>query len=139
MRLPRGILGLLLTVSCTALATTSAAEHTTDSLDTVKKNVAAKKAVLLDVREKSEWDDGHLQDATLVPLSDLEDPAGAKRLIERLPKGKIVYTHCAAGKRSVSAAKILKRQGWDVRPLKAGYKDLIEAGFPKAEASQVTR
>ena len=48
----------------------SAQEHTKDSLDTVKKALAAKKAVLLDVREKSEWDAGHLKDARLLPLKD---------------------------------------------------------------------
>ena len=31
-----------------------AADHTKDTLDTVKKNIAEGKAVLLDVREKSE-------------------------------------------------------------------------------------
>jgi len=48
-----------------------AAEHTKDSLETVKKNLKEKKAVLLDVREQREWDAGHLQQALLVPLSKL--------------------------------------------------------------------
>ncbi len=45
-----------------------AAEHTKDSLDTVKKRLKNEKAVLIDVRELSEWDAGHLKDAKLVPL-----------------------------------------------------------------------
>ena len=49
----------------------SAAEHTKDSLATVKKNLKEKKAVLFDVREQREWDAGHLQQALLVPLSKL--------------------------------------------------------------------
>lgn len=110
-----------------------AGEHTTDSLETVKKNLAAKKAVLVDVREKSEWEDGHLENALHAPLSELKITAGAKGFIEQLPEKKVIYTHCAAGARSVSAAKILRTHGIEVRPLKSGYDDLLDAGFKKAE------
>lgn len=125
----------LLPVIATFLLTASVAavEHTTDSLDTVKKNLAAKKAVLVDVREKSEWEDGHLEDALHAPLSELKKPEAAKRFVSRLPEKKIVYTHCAAGVRSVSAAKILRVHGIDVRPLESGYDELLEAGFEKAD------
>jgi phage shock protein E len=102
-------------------------EHTKDSLETVKKALAAKKAVLVDVREKPEWDRGHLRDATLVPLSGLKDET---KVI--LPKDKAIYLHCASGVRCVQAAEILRKQGYDARPLKAGYKDLLKEGFPKA-------
>jgi len=106
-----------------------AAEHTKDSLDDVKKNVSDQKAVLVDVREQSEWDDGHLDGATLVPLSALKKGEQA----DSLPKDRIIYAHCAAGKRCLTAADILKKQGYDVRPLKAGYMDLLKAGFQQAK------
>jgi rhodanese-related sulfurtransferase len=106
-----------------------AAEHTKDSLDDVKKNVSDKKAVLVDVREQSEWDDGHLDGATLVPLSALKKGEQS----DSLPKDRIIYAHCASGKRCLTAADILKKQGYDVRPLKAGYRDLLKAGFPQAK------
>jgi rhodanese-related sulfurtransferase len=48
--------------------------HTTDSLDTVKQRLASKEAVLIDVRELNEWNEGHLEDARLVPLSEIRDP-----------------------------------------------------------------
>src|SRR6266567_6601368 len=108
-------------------------ELTKDSVETVQKNIAAKKAVLVDVREKSEWDEGHVEGAIFLPLSELQanpDPAG---LAKRLPKDKIVYTHCVVGKRSVAAANILEKLGYEVRPLKPGYKELTAAGFKKAE------
>ena len=73
--------------------------HTKDSLDTVKKALAEKKAVLIDVREQSEWDDGHLKDAKLLPLSSLKDGALPKGLELLLPKDKAVYLHCAAGRK----------------------------------------
>jgi phage shock protein E len=106
-----------------------AAEPTKDSLATVKQNIAEKKAVLVDVREKAEWDAGHLAGAIFLPLSELS--GGGKTSV--LPKDKIVYTHCVVGKRSLTAANILEKQGYQVRSLKAGYKELLDAGFEKAK------
>jgi len=109
-----------------------AQEHTKDTTDQVKKALADKKAVLIDVREQKEWDAGHLKDAGLVPLSKLN--AAKNEEIEKvIPKGKIVYLHCKAGGRCLTAAELLKKQGYDARPLKDGYEDLLKAGFPKAE------
>jgi len=34
--------------------------------------------------------------------------------------------------RALKAAKILEKLGYNVRPLKAGYQDLLTAGFKKA-------
>ena len=110
-----------------------AADHTKDSLETVKERLKDKSAVLLDVREQKEWAEGHLQEAQLVPLSKLKTTGEAEKLTKDLPKKKIVYCHCGAGVRACTAADILKKHGYDVRPLKDGYKDLVKAGFPKAE------
>jgi len=110
-----------------------AAEHTKDSLETVKKKLDDKKAVLVDVREENEWDAGHVRGAILLPLSKLKESIDPKELAKTLPKDKVIYCHCASGRRCLSAAEALKKQGYDVRPLKPGFKDLIEAGFPKAD------
>lgn len=111
----------------------SAAEHTKDSLETVKQNLAQKKAVLLDVREPKEWDRGHLHDAQLVPLSELNraasNPAAQEKLAKQLPKDRIVYCHCAKGVRALMAGNILEKLGYDVRPLAAGFDELREGGF----------
>jgi rhodanese-related sulfurtransferase len=108
-------------------------EHTKDTPDQVKKALADKKAVLIDVREQKEWDAGHLKDADLLPLSKLKVGVPADELEKKLPKGKVVYLHCKSGGRCLSAADVLKGKGYDVRPLKEGYEDLLKAGFPKAE------
>jgi len=112
----------------------SAQEHTKDSLDAVKKALAANKAVLIDVREKNEWDLGHLKDAKILPLTSLKEDSLPKYLHEILPKDKIAYLHCAAGRRCLEAAEILGKHGYDVRPLKDGYKSLLTQGFAKAQA-----
>lgn len=110
-----------------------ALDHTKDSLPTVKENITAKKAVLVDVREKEEWDSGHIADALLLPLSSLEEARDVKASLARLPQDRIIYTHCAVGVRSLKAAELLKRHGYNVRPLKAGYAELLKAGFKDAE------
>jgi rhodanese-related sulfurtransferase len=110
-----------------------AAEHTKDSLKDVQSNVEKKKAVLVDVRENKEWTAGHIEGAVPLPLSELKRGTDREMLAARLPTTTILYTHCEVGKRSVTAANILKEYGYDVRPLKAGYKDLLQAGFKKAK------
>lgn len=125
--------GLVAMTALTLVFSAFAAEHTKDSLKVVKENVEAKKAVLVDVREKSEWDKGHIEGAIFLPLSELQAGVEPKSLAEKLPKGKIVYTHCVIGKRSVTAGNILEKHSYDARPLKAGYEELLQAGFKKAK------
>ena len=128
------------TLMSIAVAVSSAAEHTKDTLAEVKKNLDGKKAVLLDVREQREWDSGHLAWATLLPLSELRKHADSKdfadELSEKLSKEKIIYCHCRSGGRVLPASEILNQLGYDVRPLKAGYQKLLEAGFPKAKSER---
>jgi phage shock protein E len=111
----------------------SAQEHTKDTLDTVKKAMADKKAILLDVRERDEWNAGHVRDAVLIPLSALRKESVDPDSLKKLSREKVIYCHCAAGRRCLIATDILRKMGYDVRALKPGYKDLVEAGFPKAE------
>jgi phage shock protein E len=110
-------------------------EFTKDKLEDVKKNVAAKKAVLVDVRSKEEWNKGHIEGSVFVPVTSLRkhslDP---KKLAKTLPKKKTVYTFCVVGMRAKQAGLILEKQGYKVRVLKPGYEELIKAGFKKAES-----
>ena len=106
-------------------------QHTEDSLKTVKERIAEKKAILVDVRELVEWNDGHIEAAVHLPWRDLQDKFDEKKLREKLPKDMIVYTHCMVGYRALRAGKIIEKYGYDVRPLKPGYKELLEAGFKK--------
>jgi len=122
-----------LALTCLIGTTSIALDHTKDSLPTVKENITAKKAILVDVREKEEWDSGHIADALLLPLSSLEEARDVKTSLKQLPKDRIIYTHCAVGVRSLKAAELLKKHGYDVRPLKAGYTELLKAGFKDAE------
>ena len=115
-----------------AAAPQAGTEHTKDSLEDVKAAIARKAAVLVDVREQGEWDAGHLEGALFLPLSGLRDDAEREKLLGKLPKKTILYTHCRSGKRTLPAAEILKKAGYDVRPLKPGYDELLRAGFPRS-------
>ena len=112
-------------------------EHTKDSLEVVKARLTKGTAVLVDVREPFEWNDGHLNAATLVPVSDLREAKGdadfAKKLAKKLPHNKVIYLYCRSGGRVLAATPILRAMKFDVRPLKAGYSTLVKAGFEKAK------
>jgi rhodanese-related sulfurtransferase len=108
------------------------AENTKDSLETVKKNVSEKKAVLVDVREKNEWDDGHIEGSKFLPLSALKKGVSKGQLAKTLPRDRVLYTFCVVGKRAITAGTYLEKHGYEVRALKPGYKELIQAGFRKA-------
>ena len=113
----------------------SVTKHTKDPLETVLNRVNRKDAILIDVRELAEWDAGHLRNAVLLPLSELKQAssnAAVQKKLAKLSKEKIVYCHCRSGGRVLMAAPILKSLGYDVRPLKAGYASLLQAGFEKA-------
>jgi hydroxyacylglutathione hydrolase len=64
-------------------------------------------AFVLDVRKSSEADAGHVKGASIIPLSDLEKQLGS------LDKEQEVFVHCAGGYRSMIAASMLKKNGFD--------------------------
>ena len=131
-RLVTGLVAVLLSATA-ALG----ANHTEDSLDDVRKNLSEKKAVLIDVREPDEWKRGHLEEAALVPLSELRklpaDEDVQKKHAPSLPKDRIIYCHCGSGVRVLTAAASFGKLGYEIRPLAAGFGDLLEAGFPPAK------
>ncbi len=68
----------------------------------------AEDAVILDVREDSEYKQGHLANAQHIPLGQL-----AKRLseVEKF-RGRTLIAYCRTGNRSGSAAQLLSKQGF---------------------------
>ncbi len=83
---------------------------------------------LIDVRDQSEWDTGHLVDARLVPLEQLRaDPDAV------LVHGTTIVFVCAKGVRSMQAAKLAERFGYEnVYNLEGGTKEWARLGFPLA-------
>lgn len=110
-----------------------AAGHAKETLAQVKMAVDSQQAVLVDVREKRELGSGYIENAISLPLSELNGNVDVERLKAKLPSDKVLYTYCVVGKRALTVANILEKHGYEVRGLKPGYKELVEAGFPKAK------
>jgi rhodanese-related sulfurtransferase len=108
-------------------------EFTKDSLKAIKKNVATGKAVLIDVRSKQEWKQGHIEGSIFVPVTSLRKGGDPKALAKTLPKKKVLYTFCVVGMRAKTAAYELGKHGYTVRAVKPGYDELLKAGFKKAK------
>lgn len=131
IRATRHVRAIMLALAIASVAGAAlAVEHTKDSLEAVQQAVAEQKAVIVDVREPEEWNQGHLSGARSLPLSTLEKGVPPESLAKLLPKAKIIYVHCLSGGRCLTAADILSPLGYDVRPLKPGYPALVAAGFP---------
>ncbi|WP_035291043.1 FAD-dependent oxidoreductase [Clostridium sp. KNHs214] len=64
-------------------------------------------AFIIDVREKHEYEAGHLKNAVNIPLSEIRE-----RLNE-IPKDKPVYLHCRSSQRSYNAIMALQNIGYD--------------------------
>lgn len=85
---------------------------------------SAEGALLLDVRERSEWDVGHAPGATHIPYEELRSRA------DELPVDRSIVTYCASGIRSSLAASILENEGRDVANLRGGFTAWRNANFP---------
>lgn len=71
-------------------------------------------AVLLDVRQREEWEAGHAPMATLVPLAELPDH------LDELPRDRLIVCACRSGGRSMRAATYLYENGFNVANLEGG-------------------
>jgi rhodanese-related sulfurtransferase len=67
-----------------------------------------KDALILDVREQKEYDDGHVLNAKLIPLGKLHDRIGE---LEKFRERPIVVI-CRSGNRSSHATAQLSKQGF---------------------------
>jgi phage shock protein E len=110
----------------------SEVEFTQDTVEVIQANVAAKKAVLVDVRSEEEWNEGHLEGAIFVPVMSLLSEGDPKKLAEILPKDKVLYSYCVVGMRAKVAAYELGKQGYTVHAVRPGYEDFVRAGFATA-------
>ncbi|UKJ45132.1 FAD-dependent oxidoreductase [Lysinibacillus sp. ACHW1.5] len=63
-------------------------------------------AFFLDVREKNEFESGHLINAHNIPLSEL------RVRMDEIPKDQAVYVHCRSGQRSYNAVMALQNSGF---------------------------
>jgi rhodanese-related sulfurtransferase len=84
-------------------------------------------AVVIDVREKDEWDEEHIPDAVHLSRGTIEID-----IEEKVPDvNTTVIVHCGGGGRSALAAESLQKMGYkNVRSMAGGFKAWKAAGLP---------
>ena len=81
-------------------------------------------ALLLDVRERNEWQTGHAPQAMHLALGQLEEH------LAELPVDRLIVAVCRSGRRSAMAADLLSRRGYRVANLTGGMTAWAAAGLP---------
>jgi rhodanese-related sulfurtransferase len=126
MKLSAFALAALTSLSC---ITTLFAQTPKVSPAEAAAKVASGEAILVDVREASEWKEGVASPAVLLSLSDLRgDRKEWKAFLEKVGD-KPLMLYCRSGNRSGQAAEILAKEGKTVANAGA-FKDWEAAGLP---------
>jgi rhodanese-related sulfurtransferase len=87
-------------------------------------------AVIVDVREKDEWDEEHIPDAIHMSRGTIE-----LDIEEKIPDvNAMIVCHCGGGGRSALAAENLQKMGYkNVRSMAGGFNAWKAAGLPTAK------
>jgi rhodanese-related sulfurtransferase len=80
-------------------------------------------ALIVDVREDSEWQAGRIPGATHIPLMQLSEQAGS------LPADRAIVFQCKVGGRSLMAAQALRAAGRQAYSLAGGLHAWQDAGL----------
>ena len=99
----------------------------TNVADVKRRLDAGEKLVLVDVREESEWNRGHLPGAVHLGRGIIE-----RDIEQRVPdtNAKLIL-YCGGGFRSALSADNLQKMGYsNVESMDGGWKGWLEAGFP---------
>ncbi len=71
--------------------------------------------LLLDVRDRKEWDEGHIEGAIHIPLTEL------RQRLDEIPPQSEVIVYCRMGQRGWAAARILEQNQIRARNLSGGW------------------
>ncbi len=98
-----------------------------DTTETNSKRIAEQlrkgEIVLLDVREESEWNEGHIAGAKHIPLNNLDITT-----TESIDRAIPLYIYCRSGKRAKEAEDKLKELGFSRAESIGGVIDWQENG-----------
>jgi molybdopterin/thiamine biosynthesis adenylyltransferase/rhodanese-related sulfurtransferase len=98
-----------------------------DELSTSEAAALEEAPVFVDVRERDEWDEGHIPGAIHLPRNNLES-----RSETALPdRDRPIVVYCGSGPRSAFATRSLTELGYtNVRNLSGGFVEWKRNGFP---------
>ena len=71
------------------------------------RSLVEEQAFIVDVREKGEYEAGHLKGSVNIPLSELRERT------DEIPKDRPVYLHCRSSQRSYNALMALQGRGYE--------------------------
>ncbi len=81
----------------------------------IDKYVYNKRAMIIDIRDKEDYEKGHIEDSVSIPMSLLE------KNYNKMPKDMVLVLYCESGGTSLLAAKELYDRGHIVRALVGGF------------------
>lgn len=120
-------LALYLTKESSDNSTKNNQQVTVDLFQPIKDKMSNGTAMLVDVRTEEEFETGHINGATLVPLDTIK--AGDYSL---LPKNKQLYIYCRSGNRSAQATQALTQAGYESVKDLGSMEAVISMGATKA-------
>ena len=84
-----------------------ASVQTKDINSGVRSFLSTEGSVLLDVRTREEYSEGHIEGSKNIPLQSIEQVESTIK-----DKSTPLFVHCRSGARSAQATSILKRMGY---------------------------
>jgi len=97
--------------------------YTISSIDTLKKALTNPQTLLIDVREKSEYQSGHIPSAINIPLRTLSQN------LDQIPRDRPVILSCSTGYRSAMGVTTLHLVGYEnVKGFPASFMGWKNAG-----------
>ncbi|MBR8759535.1 Thiosulfate sulfurtransferase GlpE [Porphyromonas levii] len=96
-------------------------------VEAFSKAIASDKVQLVDVRTAEEFAEGHIEKAQNI---DVTSGNFMQKATSSLDKSHPVYVYCRTGGRSMQAATMLAKQGFQVKNLDTGIVGWVGAGKP---------
>jgi rhodanese-related sulfurtransferase len=93
-------------------------------VDELAARLARAEGTLVDVRRPDEWEEAHIDGATLVTLDELPDR------LDELPRDSTLLVICRSGGRSAVATEALTDAGFEAVNVTGGMLAWIDHGHP---------
>lgn len=84
------------------------AEYKKITQEEAKKIIDSENIIVLDVRTQQEYDEGHIKNAILLPVTEIDKKAEA--ILKN--KNEKIFVYCRSGNRSQTASKLLIEMGY---------------------------
>ena len=101
------LLSILLLTGCSGGTSDGSYEQITQ--EAAKEMMDTQEVIVLDVREQSEYDSGHIPGAVLLPVGSIDEETAAAVIPE---KDSTVLVYCRSGNRSKTASSTLAGLGY---------------------------